>query len=313
MKGSKTGADSMSDGRPRDPTGAAGPEIARGRVRRLAVSNIAWGGDALDPKILKILRRHGVEGIEAAPGRLWPDRSSATLEGAREWARRHRGEGFSVPAMQALLFGVQGAAIFGTRAEEDVLASEISKVCALGAALGAKALVFGSPGLRNPVGMEPDAVRVRASEVFRRLGGCAAAEGVVLVLEANPPAYGCSFLTTLADAAAFVAELDAPGLGLHLDAGQLAMSEPDPAESIASLLPRCLHLHASQPNLGRFQDPSEIHAPLASALVDSPCPSEWISLEMRRDESDVPGAIAEALAALRRIYAPALHTRQGAL
>jgi sugar phosphate isomerase/epimerase len=278
---------------------------------RLAVSSLAWS-NLLDPAALDLLRSGGATGIELVPTKFWPGWEGAMPKAGRSLAACLASEGFSVPAFQAILFGVEDAALFGpdgpAGAGLDALVSHVGRVAALASAMGAGVLVFGSPRLRDPGALPPALARAAAIEAFRRIGEAAFSEGVVIGLEANPKEYGCRFCVTLRETIDLVAEIAHPGVRVHVDAGQLAMSEPDVGGVLAELFgpsgAGAVHVHASQPSLGRFEIPSDAHAFLASALSKAPdeLVGGWLSVEMKEDPSDPLGAIGEALAAVGRVY-----------
>ena len=71
---------------------------------KLAISNIAWRADE-DAAALPMLRDLGVQGLEVAPTRLWPDLSTVTADDLAAARREIEAQGPPVVAMQSLLFG----------------------------------------------------------------------------------------------------------------------------------------------------------------------------------------------------------------
>jgi sugar phosphate isomerase/epimerase len=136
--------------------------------------------------------------------------------------------------------------------------------------------------------------------MFREVGDACAEAGSCLVIEANPPAYGADFCTTLEEAASLVATVNSPGFGLHVDAGGMALSgegfEPVLRQS-AQLL---RHVHASQPNLISFSDPDPIHARIAGVLREIGY-SGSIAIEMRAQPEGME-AVRQAVEAVKGIY-----------
>ncbi|MEI6535113.1 MAG: TIM barrel protein, partial [Verrucomicrobiaceae bacterium] len=154
-----------------------------------AVSNIAWPA-ADDEAALGMLQASGVNLIEIAPTRHWPDLTQVDESEARGFAEILHQNGFSICAFQALLFGKPELQVFGSdngRACLDYLES----VCRLAGWMGAKALVFGSPKNRLRGALSFDAALAKATDFFRVLGDAAIKNGVIVCIEPNPSAYGC--------------------------------------------------------------------------------------------------------------------------
>ena len=113
------------------------------------------------------------------------------------------------------------------------LADYLRRVIDFGAALGARALVFGSPKNRVCAARSTCATRTRSprrsfasSASTRRLGR------VAFCIEANPPEYGCDFVTTTAEAVDLCAMVDHPGIRVNADLGGMTMAGEDPGASI---------------------------------------------------------------------------------
>ena len=267
---------------------------------KLAISNIAWDS-AEEREVFNILRSGGVTGIEVAPTKLWPDWMGATEQSARRWRDRFTDQGFEIPALQSILFSVDGISIFGDATGRTALVEHVGRVAALGAGLGARVLVFGSPKLRDPGSLEPEQAWMAALEVFAGMAAACDRAGVVLGLEANPEAYGCRFATSLADCVKLVRDVGHPGLGLHLDTGQIAMAEAYPDGAMITRLPPLVHAHASQPWLGTFDKPADVHRGISLSLAAAQYEG-WLSIEMRRQVDDPVGAILNAVNYVKLTY-----------
>jgi sugar phosphate isomerase/epimerase len=269
---------------------------------RLAASNIAWSADD-DAAAAEILASLGFEGIEIAPTRVWPSplatSAAERLAFRREWEARE----LPVVAMQALVFGRPDLVLFGEPAAREALATHLRGMIDLGADLGAGTLVFGSPKnrLRGSLGFE-QALEI-AAPFFRALGEYAAARGTALCVEANPPEYGCDFVTRAEEAADLVTRAASPGFGLHLDAGGMHLTG-GAESSIRRLAAGARHFHVSEPGLAPVGSSSADHRSLAAALAAVGYRG-WASVEMRTPEGPRPlevleRALERAAAAYRR-------------
>ena len=266
----------------------------------LAVSNIAWGPD-LAHSAYKVMRAHGVSGLEIAPGLTFAGETDVLLPSARALAA-FRGDlaefGLKVVSMQSLLFGVSGARIFGTPDELAHFEATMHRAIALAEALESPNLVFGSPKNRAfPSGMNEQEVVRHSSAVFRRLGERALAAGTVLSLEPVAAAYGTNFLTTVEQAARYVAALDHPGVTMTYDLGALyANREDERAGEIYDLAAgRVSHVQISEPELAPSPaNPAQLARQAATLL--SRGYEGWFSLEMRAPPSNVIDRVERSLA-----------------
>lgn len=261
-------------------------------MNKLSVSNIGWTAEQ-DEEAFAALRGWGVEGIEVAPSRVWPGWEGATPEAGRAFREKLAGMGYEIPAFQALLYGVEGAEVFGDEAQQEILCEHITKVAALAEAMGAKLLVFGSPRSRNRGELGPEEAFSKAVDIFGRLGEICAKHQVVLGLEANPQEYKCNFVTRTQEAIELVKAVNSPGFGLHLDLGGVTLAESAPEGPLREGLELAKHFHISEPFLKGFDEPEGPHTLYAALVAASPY-ERWLSIEMRSTGSldDVERAVS---------------------
>jgi D-psicose/D-tagatose/L-ribulose 3-epimerase len=246
----------------------------------VAISNIAWGTEE-EPAVAALMQRLGVRGVEVAPGKIGPKPAELTDDDLRRYRAFWNERGIEIVAMQALLFNTEGLAIFGNELSRRVMGDYLARIIRLGGQLGAKALVFGSPKNRLVGKLTPREIEAIAVPFFREMAAVAADNDTCLCIEPNPSAYGADWITTAKEAQAFVALVDRPGFGLHLDAGALYMQHEGPVE-IRAAGDRIRHFHASQPNLGPLQPGGEVpHDRYAAVLREIKYP-RWVSVEMRQ-------------------------------
>ncbi|HEX4169804.1 MAG TPA: TIM barrel protein, partial [Bryobacteraceae bacterium] len=167
---------------------------------KLAVSNIAWA-PARDREVFDSLQRLGVHALEVAPTRLWPDWQGATPAAARPFRRTLTDAGFQVPSLQAILFAKPDCKLFGTETERVNLVNHLRLCADLAVQIGAVSLVFGAPKNRARGELSPSDAFSSAAELFREVSRYYASQNVCLCLEANPPQYGCTFITNSQEAA----------------------------------------------------------------------------------------------------------------
>jgi sugar phosphate isomerase/epimerase len=250
----------------------------------LAVSNIAWAScDRL--AAYELLARQGIDGLEIAPG-LFLDSADDPFSPDDVTLKRARSEievaGLRLVSMQSLLFGVQGAALFGPPEARERFCDGMMRAIALAGLLEVPNLVFGSPRQRIiPDGMTASQAQDVAIEIFGRLADAAAKVGSQLAVEANPEAYGTNFLTNIEAALQFVRAVDHPALTLNFDVGAMHMNQA--FEQIDLLIPEAIdrisHVHVSEPFLvpapAQEEDAHHLFTVLGNAGYE-----KWVSLEM---------------------------------
>jgi len=268
---------------------------------KLAVSNIAWAPEerlaAYD-----LLHQRGIRGLEFAPGLLFGP--SYPFDPSQEDVQRVRGEiesaGLRLVSMQALLYGMPGAELFGNAGARALFIRGMERSIALAGRLGVPNLVFGSPAQRIlPSGMSVAEGMESAVPVFRELAEVAARVGTKVAIEFNPKAYGGNFITHLVDAERFVERISHPAVALLLDLGGMHLNHEFESIDIAisRILLRLSHVHVSEPFLAPAPaDPDA--AALALKALRTAGYEGWISIEMKRPKV---AALAEIKSAIGRL------------
>jgi sugar phosphate isomerase/epimerase len=270
------------------------------QARRLAISNLAWSiGD--DAAVAALLTAEGVSGVEIAPTKRWPSPLDATTTEIDDYRGFWESRGLPIVAMQALLFGRGDLLLFRSEDDRAALLDYLDGIFALGARLGARAHVFGSPKNRARGTLPIDAALDVATDFFANAAARAEAHGVVLCLEPNPPAYGCDFITTTAEAAALCRRVGRAGLRVQGDLGDITLVGDDVAV-IETYAADIAHFHISEPNLVETGTGDADHAGAAQALRSAGYDG-WCSIEMR-ENADGPAieSIARAVRIARRFY-----------
>ncbi len=267
----------------------------------LSVSNIAWMPEER-LEVYDLMAEARFTGLEIAPGLFFhhdsdpfmPDAATAHAAIAEITAR-----GLSLVSMQSLLFGVQGAALFGDADERAAFEHGMIRAIDLAGRFEIPNIVFGSPGNRRiPESMDHDAAWAKAVDIFNRLGDHAEASGTTISMETNPAAYGTNFLTTLDETEAFVALVDHPAVTLILDLGAMHMNGTYDtlAARAKTLVPRLTHVHVSEPHLAPAPDDATVLEPVLAALRDAGY-TRATSIEMKRPDGGVK-ALRDRFAAL---------------
>jgi sugar phosphate isomerase/epimerase len=261
---------------------------------RLSISNIAWD-PAEDEAVAALLNERGIDAIDIAPGKYFPDPAAATdgdILRVRGW---WKARGIDIVGMQSLLFGTTGLNLFGAAPVQEAMLAHLGAVCRIGGGLGATRLVFGSPKNRDRGSLGEDEAVRQALPFFERLGDIAGACGVTVCLEPNPERYGANFMTSTAATAAVVAQLGHAAIRMQFDTGALTINGEDPEVELARCGALVGHVHASEPDLLPLGEGGTAHAAMRAGLVRH-LPGHIITVEMvaTRDEPHVR-SVARAL------------------
>ena len=148
-----------------------------------------------------------------------------------------------ISALQSLLFGVQGASLLKDDYSFAKLVRHFKRLVDLAASAEVPFLIYGSPGSR--AGRIEGLTEFGIHSRIVHLADIAAAKGVKLCFEVNSPKFGCQYLTTNADLFGLLDTLAHPGLGLHLDVGQMLEEGIDVIPCVKANLKALVHLHLS--------------------------------------------------------------------
>jgi len=243
---------------------------------KISISNIAWKKQETN-KALKILKQKGITNIDVAPTLLFDSIDNLTKEEIKKVKEKYQREGFTMVAMQSLLYGLQPCSIFGGEEERDEIIFYLKKVFFIAQELGIKNLVFGSPKNRHIEEESEDNERV-AIDFFRKLSEIAYTFGINICLEANPKEYDCNFITNTFEAVDFIKKVDRMNFKLNLDISTIILNNSNLKDVIQYAKEYIEHVHISFPYLKGI---SEINHKLISKLLKEINYNGYVSLEMK--------------------------------
>ncbi len=273
---------------------------------RLSISNLAWDPQH-DAEVARLLNDAALDAIEIAPTKYFSLALAKQEEPAAEQVAalrtQWRERGIDIVAMQSLLFGTTGLNMFGPPDVQEAMLDHLTRVLRIGAGLGARRLVFGSPKNRDRQGIDIDAATASGVDFFRRLGERAAAAGCIVCLEANPAVYGCNFMTTTAEAAEVVRLTAHPAIRLQFDLGTVTANGEDAADLLQHHADLIGHVHISEPGLKPLGSSHADHAIYGALLRRWLSPDMSVSIEMLTPpNADPPATIAGAIDLAVRHY-----------
>jgi sugar phosphate isomerase/epimerase len=267
---------------------------------KLAVSNIAWDR-AEDDAVADVLREENVSGVEIAPTAWRPEPYTAPRQEMIALRRQWEDRGIEIVSLQSLLFGRSDLLLFD-KTTRGALRDYLMRAIDFANAVGARALVFGSPKNRRRESMPPDKAIEEARDFFASLAPYAHEHETALCLEANPAEYGGDFLLATPEAVALCELVDHPGVRVNGDLGGMIIAGEDVSSTLASSAPVLGHVHASEPYLVELQSTKE-HELAGRALARAGY-SSWVSIEMRKaSEGTNVDAVRRAVRLAKRAYA----------
>lgn len=269
---------------------------------RISISNIAWDAPE-DEAVAQCLRAHRIDAIDVAPSKYFADFAAVRRRDLARVRDAWNVRGCDIVGMQSLLYGSVGLNLFGPDEVRARMLEHLDAVCRIGAGLGARWLVFGSPTQRDRGGIEDAQVQAIAAEFLHKLGGVAAAHGVLICLEPNPTAYGANFMTTSAETATVVKAIEHPAIRMQLDLGAVAMNGEDLEQVVRDYGGLIGHVHISEPHLRPLQD-RQAHSRYGAILRERFGAEAVAAIEMRRDATDSIGAVERALRIATECYRP---------
>lgn len=151
-----------------------------------------------------------------------------------------------ISALQSMFYGIENASLLKGEGNFSQLIRHYERLVKLAASAKIPFLIYGSPGTRS--GRIENLAESDVLTRITQLADIAAFNGVKLCFEVNSPKFGCEFLTTNHALLELLEELAHPGLGLHLDIGQMLEEEIDVIPFLELNLNKLAHLHLSSPD-----------------------------------------------------------------
>jgi len=265
---------------------------------KLAISNIAWPQEDT-PGVLDLLRREGVEWIEVAPSRIWREPVDVPQEERRSLARSLGEYGIRVISLHSLLYTRPDLGLFRGEETDRRTILYLRQLAELGADLGARWMVFGSPGNRRRGDLGFGEACKGAAKVFGPAGDAVAEAGMTILIE--PLTRGeADFVNTADEGIELLKAVGSRGFALHLDAKSVAEEPGDKLGLLRRALPFFRHFHINDPDLAPLGSVATYHEELGGALRRSGYGGH-VSIEMKTFPNHRQ-VIARSLALAKRFY-----------
>lgn len=268
---------------------------------RLAISNIAWASSE-DTVIAELLKQYGINAIDIAPGKYFPQPANATVQNIdkiKQWWNAHDIE---ITGMQSLLFGTQGLNVFGNQQSQQAMLLHLQDIFRIAQRLNATRLVFGSPRNRDCSGLTSDQAIEISVKFFGKLAKIAERYQVIVCLEPNPVRYGANFMTTTAETAYIVEQVQHTAIKMQLDTGAMAINNEDIQQILSHYSSLIGHIHISEIDLQPIGT-GQINHNVIGQEIEKWLPSHLATIEMvGKDDQSNRATIAQALKYTIPIY-----------
>lgn len=241
---------------------------------KLSISNIAWAQDN-DTEMYQFLKDVGVQGLEIAPTRVFPENPYDKLRQAKEWADNLKKKyGLVVPSMQSIWYGHQEK-IFGTKEERQILIDYTKKAIDFAETIGCQNLVFGNPKNRDTDDIAGN--YSTAIQFFHEIGEYALEHNTVIAIEPNPTIYNTRFLNYTEQAVEMAYKCGSKGVKVNIDVGTIIYNKEN-LEYLKQIPEYINHVHISEPGLSVIEQ-RQVHQCLFSILKTVGY-NRFVSIEM---------------------------------
>jgi len=266
---------------------------------KLSISNLAWDKHQ-DDKVIKLLKKHSVTGIDLAPTKIWPNPTKVSVKEAEKYRQFWQNQGISIIAFQSLLYGHPELTIFqDSKARQNTLVY-LTYIIKLAASLGVKALVFGSPRNRQIGNLSRSKYMPIAVDFFHKLAEVAAKHNQIFCIEPNSVIYGCDFIKSHTEAVELVKKINHPAFRLNIDVATITLNKKNHAQVITDALAWSGHFHISERDLKAIEPDKSYHKKVSNTLYRLKY-AGWISIEMNKHPKNLL-TIDKTLSLVKTIY-----------
>ncbi len=268
---------------------------------RFAICNETFG-DWPWERVCALVAETGYDGIEIAPFTFGPSVTDISPEQRREIRQVAADAGLGIVGLHWLLASPKGLHI---HSRDEALrlrtADYLRALVDFAGDVGARVMIFGSPGQRRLEEGDLEGAWKRTQDSFRQVLPTLAERNVILCQE-SLPAPESDFILTAAEAARMVREIDHPHFRLMLDVKSMCSEDRPPAAIIREFAPLVEHFHANDANRRGPGFGETDFRPIAAALHEVGYP-HYVSVEVF-DYSPDPETIArESLRHLKEVFA----------
>jgi D-psicose/D-tagatose/L-ribulose 3-epimerase len=269
---------------------------------KFAICNETFGDWPFE-RACEVVARAGYDGIELAPFTFAPDVNEIDAAARRKIAATAKAAGLEIAGLHWLMVSPPGLHINSRDAAvRERTTGYLRALVHFCADVGGRIMIFGSPKQRwVDEESDRDAAWQRTRDAYRAVTPDLAERGVTLCMEPLPGPES-NFITTAAQAAKMVADVEHPNFQLMLDVKSMTGEGRVPAEVIHEFFPLVRHFHANDANRRGPGFGDTDFRPIAAALKERGYQG-YVSVEVF-DYSPDPQTITEqSIRYLREVFA----------
>jgi len=275
--------------------------LAERAKTKIAISNLAWEKSE-EEKIVPLLKKYQIAGVEIAPSKIWPDPTKVTKEVVTKYKNFWNQNGIQIVAITSLLFGHPELTLFENKIMRGKTLTYLKKMLRLTSWLGAKILVFGSPKNRLRGILSQNHADKIAVSFFRKLGQEAKKHKVNFCLEPIPQIYGADYLTNTTETIKLIKKIKHPNIKINLDTGSMKINRENFEKTIKKALLLTGHLHLSEKGFKSFSDQKFGHGKI-SKILNKLKYANWASIEIWAEEkSSNINSVENSLKFIKKTY-----------
>lgn len=268
--------------------------------RKVAISNIAWSGEANEP-FLDLLVKEGAHGVELAASLIWDEPIDSTPAQRKEVRQMFDSRGLAITGLHALLFSRSDMQLLAEGQAGRNVIEYLKRTVDVCADLGGHCLVMGGSKNRLRGDMSVEDANKKGAEVLRELGDYAAERDCYFSLEALPPPV-CDFIMNLKESEELVALTASEGLKGHFDSGAASVTEENNDDvHIIERLKKVAHVQVNDFELCQPGSKTPEQHQRWARLLNEAGYNGWVGIEMRRT-GDPTETIPQALRFVKETY-----------
>ncbi len=267
---------------------------------KFAISNIALTPFEHSEELAQIAAL-GLEGLEVAPSRVWPD----TWHGLRprdvsKYRKLVEASGLNIVGIHSLFFDHPVLGLFkdaAVRQETLKFMVHLSQICR---DLGGATLIYG--GGRKRGGLPLEDAYDEACAFFGDLCKRIEDHGTIYCFEPLGP-NDTDFINTVADSIRVVETVNSPALKVQLDAKALVENEDIKLSVFKAAKPHLVHFHANDPGLGVLGSSGKVDHSVLGEMLNKISYEGYVSIEQRMiGETNPIQSISDSVNILKDCY-----------
>ena len=269
---------------------------------KISVSNIAWHQDSKKiTNFFEYISNLNCSGVELAPSAVWSEPINCSKNDRDNLKREIKNFNLNFLGFHSLLYSKPELKLFENQFLRRETKKYIFNLVDLCSDLEGTILVYGSPKSRQLCGKNYADCKKQSIEDFYEIAEYSKKKGIFFCLEPLST-NETDFITSFEEGGEIVETVNHKNLKLHLDTKVLFGSKGKIGAKINRYKAIINHVHVGDENL---QEPGTVnktdHFEIGKSLKDIGYKG-YITLEMRRDLTDIEGSIKRGVEFIKKNY-----------